>query len=373
MKNHTNFINEKFLGQEPIFKGKIPEKNSGLLAKSLNWYNDMTDEKVSESWLTAYMKQKAYSKADIIKIININSIGDACKRTTAHLARMEMNGTIFSDENADLVSNQIKKTLAFESKKEICAVNVPQNIISIQDRIKNIAGPHLVFLEDEIFSWYHERKKKIVFPLYNYLQNNQLNGPICNHIKVYITKILNEHVEMMDGTDEQLTEAYAYLPIASKKEILKQLKACVQDVERFVGNRKASVPKIARKKKVITTEKQINSLKYQKEFTKLKIKSVHPELLINAQQLWMYNTKYNQLTIFNALDEVGFSIKGTTLLNFNTNTSIKKKVKKPEEIIQKVLNGGKRGLSKIMEELTTKALEINGRINGDCILLKIVK
>jgi hypothetical protein len=365
-------IAKKFWGEEPIYKKAITSKNDGILCKMLNWYNVMSDEKDKDKWLTDYMKKNGYSKTDISNIVNLNSLGNIAKNSASVLARIESNGTIFAGELEGQVKSRIEKALSY-NQRELKEDKSSAKVVSIQDRIKVLAEPHVIHIDDEIHSWYYERKTKIEFSLYTYLQRNQLNSQICNHIKTLVSKIHAEHAEMVEGKDEQLTEAYAYLPNASKKAIMKQLTSCMDDIERFVGNTKVSKPRKPRKKKEVTASKLINKLKYQKEFTKLKIKSISPESIVSAQQLWVYNTKYGHLTMLNAINDKGLSVKGTTIVDYDQTSSIKKKLRKPEDIIQKVLTGGKLVLKKLMSDLTTKPIEVNGRINDDCILLKSIK
>ena len=365
-------IAEKFHGAEPIYKKVISTKSDPMIGKLLNWYNFMAQDKDKDNWLTDYMKNNGYTKSDISSILNLQGLGAVSKNSASILSRIESNGTIFSGELEGIVKSKIERALTFK-QKVIEQETTKAKVVSIQDRVKALAEPHIIFVDDEISSWYETRKKKIEFSLYDYLQKNQLNSQICNHIKSCISSRYEEHVEMVAGNDEQLNEAYAYLSVASKKEILKQLKLCLSDIERYVGNTKAAKPKQTRKKKPISVAKQINNLKYQKEFAKFKIKSISPESIIGAQQLWVFNTKYNHLSMLNTDDPKGFSVKGTTVLNIDAQTSIKKTVRKPEEAIQKVLNGGKVVLKKLMSELKTKSIDVNGRLNDDCILLKAIK
>lgn len=365
-------IAKKFWGDEPICKDVIADKADTRLAKMLNWYNVMSDEKDKDKWLIDYMKKHGYSKTDISNIVNLNSLGNVAKNGASVLARIESNGTVFAGELEGRVKSRIEKALSY-SQREVKEDTSSVKVISIQDKIKALAEPHIIHVDDEIHSWYYERKTKIEFSLYTYLQRNQLNSQICNHIKALVSKIHAEHAEMVEGKDEQLNEAYAYLPNASKKAIMKQLTSCMEDIERFVGNTKVSKPRKPRKKKEVTASKLINKLKYQKEFTKLKIKSISPESIVSAQQLWVYNTKYGHLTMLNAIDHKGLSVKGTTIVDYDQTSSLKKKLRKPEDVIQKVLTGGKLVLKKLMIELTTKPIEVNGRINDDCILLKAIK
>lgn len=364
-------IAEKFHGAEPIYKKAISTKSDPMIGKLLNWYNFMAQDKDKDNWLTDYMKNNGYTKSDISSILSLQGLGAVSKNSASILSRIESNGTIFSGELEGIVKSKIERALSF--KQEVEEKETTPKVVSIQDRVKALAEPHVIFVDDEISSWYENRKKKMEFSLYDYLLKNQLNSQICNHIKSCIVSRYQEHAEMVEGNDEQLNEAYAYLSVASKKEILKQLKVCLSDIERYVGNTKAAKPKQTRKKKPISVAKQINNLKYQKEFTKFKIKSISPESIIGAQQLWVFNTKYNHLSMLNTDDPKGFSVKGTTVLNIDTQTSIKKTVRKPEEAIQKVLNGGKVVLKKLMSELKTKPIDVNGRLNDDCILLKAIK
>jgi hypothetical protein len=365
-------IAKKFWGDEPIHKKVITSKIDDMLCKMLNWYNIMSDDKDKDKWLIEYMKIHGYSKTDISNIMNLNALGSVCKNSASVLARIESNGATFDGELKGIVSSKIRQALSY-NQKEIKEDITSAKVVSIQDRIKALAEPHIVHIDDEIHSWYYERKTKIVFSLYTYLQRNQLNAQICNHIKALISKIHDEHAEMMQGEDEQLNEAYAYLPNTSKKAIMKQLDACMEDIARFVGNAKASKPKKPRKKKEVTASKLINKLNYQKEFNKLKIKSIMPESIIGSQQLWLYNTKYDQLIMLNAISPTGLSVKGSTIVDFDPDASIKKKVRKPEDAIQNVLSGGKQVLIKLMSTLTTKPIEVNGRINNDTIILRAIK
>jgi hypothetical protein len=66
-------------------------------------------------------------------------------------------------------------------------------------------------------------------------------------------------------------------------------------------------------------------------------------------------------------------MKGTTITGFSKEDSEVKTLKKPKEQIQKLLSGGKIVLRKFMEELKTKGRVPNGRINANCVLLRVIK
>ena len=371
MRNDDKIIAEKMIGLEPIIKTEITSKTDGTLIKCLNWYSYMSDEKEADRWITDYMKKNGYDKKTIAHVMS--SPYDSQKKTVSSLCRMSNNGTIFSGELTNIVSNKIQNIIKSNSYVEAEPV-ISENVVSIQDRIKSIAQRHMAIFEDIIDLWYRDQKSKIDFSMYDYIQREQLNSQICNHIKSMIKRsYFDEFEEMLEGKDECLNEGYAYLSKTRKKQIHQGLANLILDIERHVGNTKTSKPRQPRKKKPVSVEKQINNLKYQKEFNKLKIKSIDPQMIVGAQQLWIFNTKTNQLTMFNALGPAGFSIKGTTIHNYDPDLSIKKKLRKPSDTIQKVLDGGKIVLKKLMSDLTTKPIEVNGRLNDDTIILRAIR
>jgi len=101
--------------------------------------------------------------------------------------------------------------------------------------------------------------------------------------------------------------------------------------------------------------------------------SVNPTDIIGADQLWTYNTKLKKLTKYNSLGPSGLQVKGTSIIGFDVETSSCKRLRKPDETLQKVLGAGKIALRKILEEVKTVASKPNGRINSDTILLRVIK
>jgi hypothetical protein len=179
-----------------------------------------------------------------------------------------------------------------------------------------------------------------------------------------------ELIEAYEGKDLQLKEAYAHLSKKQLKERIMFFNTLIEDAERYGQvNKKTRAP---RKPRPVSMEKKLKNLKYQKEDKIFKIASINPEKIIGAQELWTFNTKYKILTVFRALDRSGLQVKGTTIIGYDEKTSQSKGCgRKPEPIIDKVQNGGKIVLRKIMDELKTdKALQ--HRVNENTILLRVI-
>jgi hypothetical protein len=101
--------------------------------------------------------------------------------------------------------------------------------------------------------------------------------------------------------------------------------------------------------------------------------SIEPKGIIGASQLWVYNTKTRNLSVYHAVDRDGLSVRGSTLTGFDEAVSITKKLRKPEQVIPQVLNLAKVPLRQIMKDLTTTEQKATGRINTDTILLRVLK
>jgi len=371
------------LGDESLSWGEISSRSDAVLARALNWYAiSSVDSDTYEKWVINWMGKNKYNKADIRHFKKLSSVK---KDTLGKLIRMQDLGTKFTGECENVIVSELESLLRSEvyDSHEVfdddndgakVALKPMAEVINIQDRIKASAEPHIIAVDDEISSWFQDRKKKIDYSFYNYLQKHQPSTHVCKHIRKVVEDRLAEHEEMMGFKDEQLNEAYEYLPLSSKREILRMLKVVLDDIDRFVGNAKAAKVRKPRAKKAVSAEKQISKLNYMKEYAKLKIKSIPPETIIGATQLWVFNTKTNQIYhITGNLGVATLAVKGSSILHYDEISSIKKKVRKPEVVIKQVLDGNKNTLKKLMDSIKTKAQKFNGRIGADCVLLKAIK
>ena len=128
-----------------------------------------------------------------------------------------------------------------------------------------------------------------------------------------------------------------------------------------------------RKKKEKPAHMLVAKMKYKVEDKDLNITSVQPKDIIHASQLWVYNCKYRNLSVYTALGPSGLSVRGTTIIGYDQDVSVTKKLRKPEQVLPIVLNEGKVGLRKVMSTIKTAEQKANGRINEESILLRIIK
>tara|TARA_B100000131_G_C17659118_1_gene427393 strand:- start:215 stop:547 length:333 start_codon:yes stop_codon:yes gene_type:complete len=109
-----------------------------------------------------------------------------------------------------------------------------------------------------------------------------------------------------------------------------------------------------------------------KESIESKLTSIDPILIPGKTKLWIYNTKQGKLTEFFTESGTGFEVSGSTLKNFDPKLSKVTKLRKPDEILPQILNKSEFQIKKIWKGLTTKIYQPTGRINKDCILMRVI-
>jgi hypothetical protein len=178
-----------------------------------------------------------------------------------------------------------------------------------------------------------------------------------------------EFEDVMNTSDADIKEAYSNFSKVQLRKIKEFYDAIVAETNR--GAEKKPTRK-ARKVKEKPASVIASKVQYMKDFAELNLKSVLPEKIIGANQVWLYNTKTKLLGMYNADNAKGLTIKGTTIQNFNAETSTGKRLRKPEVTVKQVLDGGKIVLKKLLDGLTTKPSELTGRINSDTIVVRVI-
>ena len=159
-------------------------------------------------------------------------------------------------------------------------------------------------------------------------------------------------------------EGYSNFTKRELKKFAEFVEQIITDCNQMVQTAKAN--RAPRKRKPVPLGKQVAKVKYMKEFAELKLKSIKPEDMIGAKEVWLYNTKYRKVQVYK--NESGLAIKGTTIIGFDVTDSKSMTLRKPEEFF-KGLAMGKRALTAAFKTLKTKPATPNGRINEECIIL----
>jgi len=189
---------------------------------------------------------------------------------------------------------------------------------------------------------------------------------------------LAEAKESLEGSCEQLNEAYSFMNKQMKKDYVgffeKIHLACDAVILTGKANRKQRKPR-ARSKEVI-----IKKMKFQVNDGDLGIASISPTDVVYANELWVYNTKTRKVGVYHALNKdpramqrqgAGLMVKGTSILEFDEETSLQKTLRKPKEQISNWTGSAKTKFAKAFDEVKTTPTKLTGRLNDQTILLQV--
>lgn len=337
------------------------------LLKALSHYNSTVDDKTFASTVLSYVKKNDKNKANVLSKAPNWEFG-----STGKLLLIRNEGGYLSDEHAAFIDTKIndiyERYKDIKQKEDVVDDPAPKApVISIEQRIIEAAGKQSEEIDYAIDAFLTNKKE---FSTKSYIIANGISGAVCKKIGESYKPKLAELEEAIKGEDEQLVEGYSFLSKSELKRFRDFIASIINDCENAVLVAKASRAPRVRKPK--PAAKQVAKMKYLNEYPDLNLKSVHPTKIVGAQQLWVFNTKNNKLGVYYATGASGFSVKGSSLLGWDPETSSQNRLRKPADVIAKVLDGGKLVLNKILSSLTTINTKMNGRFNADTIILRVL-
>jgi len=355
------FADEKYLGSEPT----VDENASQIdLAKAYTWFNYFYGSEDAKNFTISYLKHIKYNKDTIRKLSKINAIN---LHNIGWNSRLLHHGSTLPDGVWDRCVTRIEQLVADVSDDTEQVTEQVAKVISIQDRIHNKAAELIGELDEQLDVFFQEGV--IQFDVKKWSLEKGIKPQIAKRIADKFRPQFAEIAEALEGKDPDLVEAYKHW----RKPVLKIMAIFIKRIVDHMTELESAglAVRKPRKKKVKPASVLVAKLNYCKSADTLT--SVEPKEIIGASQLWAYNVKTRNLSVYNAVGNSGLSVRGTTLTGFDAETSITKKLRKPESVIKPLLEGGKIYLRKVMDNITTTEQKATGRINTDTILLRVVK
>jgi len=359
-------------GDEPLFVLQPDEDKRRLaLMRSFTWYHRFYGKKDAKELLAQYLEfHKRTNDAKIMRRIHENEF----LLTLCWLARMNLRGLTLSEQEELTLGNEINRLLKLvhkpeEEKVEVEAPARPNIQEILKDKAREAAG-ELEGLFDE-FITSGAPTKHTLRPMDEVAKKNVMPQHISILTEVWKKK-QNEFEEVLKGTDSHLVQGYNHLSKIQLKNIIKFIELVLNDLNSYISVKKAS--KAPRARKAVPVEKIVSKLKYQKVFkdtaSKLDLVSISPIKLHGASEAWVYDTAKRKLHHYIADDySKTFTVKGSTLLGFDTAQSEVKTLRKPAEQIKEVM-GSKPVARKYFKDIKAVATVPNGRFNENMIILK---
>ena len=294
---------------------------------------------------------------------------------TAFWYNAELNKTQESEKAASYLSHLFERIIplieegkAIYNAKKLESDN--SNVITLspqqrlQQKISNTIMQDLLSLED---SWIEGEQASL--DVYQMFGKHGLSGSATIPVRMMVEGWLLDYEDAYDKRCEQAVEGYSHISRPELNRRIKECQAMLADLDRIKAAQKATrkikIPKVA------SIDKQISKLKFKKEDSEYKIVSINPAQIVGKFKLFVFNTKYKQLTYYKTDDPKGFIISGSTIKNLNKEISKKITLRKPLDFLPIVLKKTPLQIEKEMDNLTTKMSEANGRINNETILLRV--
>lgn len=374
----------KYAGDEPFFALQ-PESDSrnSALARAFTWYTRFYARKDAKDLLIQYLElndrkadAKVMAKAPESEILS----------TYGWLARMTLRGLQLTEHEEMSLQNEITRLMTCVHKPETVfksnltpqeteevvekeITNRPNVQEIMREKAREATGEIIGLFDDFIEAGLKGSlpgKPIDILAKYNILPQ---------HIPIILDvwkKELNEWYEVQEGKDPQLVEGYSQFGKVQVKNMIKAIEQVISDLNSYISIKKAS--KTPRKRKPVPVEKIVSKLKYLKEFkdpaAKLDLVSVHPTKLHGSSEAWVYDTAKRKLHHYIA-DQYSqtFTVKGNTIIGFDTGKSEIKTLRKPGEQLKEIM-GSKPAARKFFESIKATATVPNGRFNENMIILK---
>lgn len=343
---------------EPIVN---PLDYRSTLIIAMNYYNANYDNKEKKKWFLAHFKKQVdFPTSDIRDYEFV--IGGT-------LARIISNGNALEDKELTRLENELFRIRKLAAKNAIVVEEVVATPTApketIQDRLDKKAQDFMAEFNAQVDEYVMTRE---TFDPVKLLTQFQLPAPVAKKVAAKIASTAAELEEALEGEDKQLVEGYSQF----KKVELRKLAGFYSSLNEALNQAKKMVVRKARKVKVKPAGEIVKRMKFLAEDAELGLKSVQPHGIVGADEVWCFNVKIKKLQAYKAMDGETLTVKGTTIMNYDTTKSVGRTVRKPEQLLA-IIGNGKRVFNTFLKTLSTKDAVLNGRINQDTIILATFK
>ena len=387
----------KWTGEEPEWLGWEKwdiEQFFRTRSRMLNFYNYYLTTADMKPAVLAFMKREGYPKEDIGMISSANpnvmpsTIGKLVRAMDRGMPSIHPNaqeyfdalpfteGAIAKDDKV-LVKRELNdvlqslRVIASSTPVEV-KKKAPELYLSPLERVRIKVDKDVIsLLEEMIDVWCTSEVQVTPLALTSYIRDNGIPASGCVFIESWIQRYLTEYQHAYDKTDPDFVEGYSYLTKPALKNRIKGLQTMMEEVQKYGKVKKAQ--RAPRVKKTKDATKQVSNMKYQQNSQDYNLDSVSPLRIPTAQRLFVFNTKYRQLSVYQAKGAAGFEVKGCSIKNFDPSLSFTTTLRKPSATLNSIISSTPKQLDKLFDDPKIKKKAPNGRINEHIILLRVIE
>jgi len=372
----------KYYGTEPEFKEQpTVEGRTSALSSGLRWYSRFFGRKDAKELLIQYTEFKGNTEqGKLLRKVEDSEIA----MSLCWLARMNMRGLVLTDEEQTKVHNELVRLTETYTNPQLAKVSMtsvakeevketPTNRPNVQEIMREKASEVAGELEG-IFDEYIKDGAKAShnFKIIDEVKKKNILSQHISVISDVWKKKLAEFSLVLEGKDSDLVQGYAFLTKTQVKNVIKFIEQVLSELNSYISVKKTT--RAPRARKPVSVEKQVSKLKYMRTFKdealKLDLTSIHPTKLHGASEAWVYDTAKRKLHHYVA-DEYSktFTVKGNTILGFDTRNSEMKTLRKPTEQLKEIM-GSKPAARKYFKDIKAVSTVPTGRFNENLIILK---
>lgn len=333
------------------------------LGISLNIYQRTYDAKDSKQFLIDF-KPEIKKHVDALtenQFFHYTSLGFTCKFLIDNNIDQ-----FFHKQTGEWIDTKIQEivNLKKEKKERVFKKGSGHDIqLAMLNQVREKIGNIDQYLDDFVFG--RENKLDVIA----YIKNCGLSPMHVRKIYNIYQKEKEEYMSILG--DKEMEEAYRFLNEKKIKKVVSFYDDLLEKLDTFI---KLNSTRRKKKTKKPSVAKLVSKVNYLKESESLGIVSISPDKIIGSQIVVLFNEKTKKITILNAADRSGLQIKGTTIYNYDNQTSLVKGVRSNinvQEFIQEIASKPRTTIKKMFDGLTTKESPATGRINGDTLIIKI--
>ncbi len=382
-------VDFKFTGKEPSWTDAESisiEDYNDRKSKALLFYNYYLDSADMRPWVIDWMQSNGYDKSDVSAIKGLPPT--AVVSTVGKLVRMLQRGmpdchpsASISTSASKFIHDHLKDAikdyhfLAAEKKsqgeeddsKPKPAVKTP--LQRLEAKVNNEVIVHLEELLDKVAE-VESGDTPTKMPYMDVSMLLRSAGIPAKGAKFVVDWLTTHHAEFkaaVDRTCPDAVEGYSYLRKPQLNRIVANFEKMIDGAATHSKVKSTRRPRVKRPK---AADKQVARLKYCQEDDTYSLQSIDPISIPFSQRVYVFNTKYRQLSIYYSSTPSGFSVKGTSIKEFDPDKSITMTLRKPEDVLPLILSGTVRKIDNLLKTLKTKPRKANGRINNNTVLLK---
>lgn len=187
---------------------------------------------------------------------------------------------------------------------------------------------------------------------------------------------LAKKVKDKDDMRLQLEEGYDHMTAEQQKGALEVYRKIINACDIIEAESKAN--RKPRRTRTKSPEDIVKKLKFKQTDAEYGLGSILPAEIVYARILVVFNTKNRKIGMYYAknVDPMGLkregsglNVKGTTITGYDEEKSLQRTIRKPSEFLPEVKKATRAKTEKLFETLKTTETKLNGRINGETILI----